>query len=461
MSSLAVMDEAPTSKFHRKLLIACCGGPFLDGYILSLIGVALVGFVADYPVSPVQVGLIGAASLIGMFFGAIIFGTLTDRIGREKMYAIDLMVLVGACFLTAFVQGPWQLIVLRFIIGLAIGADYPIATSLLTEFTPVKKRGFMIGLSALAWGLGAMTAFLVGWVMVEASGGYELWRWMLLSGAILGVIVVVIRRGIPESPRWLIQKGRIAEAQDVIEQVYGHRDMSLSTASTEDRTLPTWDALRLVLSRKYRKRVIMCGVLYFAQITPQYAIYIFGPMILLSFGLEGGSLDIIGTAVISLLFVLGNAAALKPVETLGRRPMTVIPFALMSLPLLALWLLPNGPVWFVILAFCFYAFVSGGPSLMEWIYPNELFPTEIRATAVGIVVAISRIGAATGTFLMPIGLAQFGVSGVMLVGAVLTLIGFVVTYAWAVETKGRSLEDTSSITVITPEQLAKVKTPVG
>jgi len=453
MSSLAIMDEAPTSKFHRKLLIACCGGPFLDGYILSLIGVALVGFVADFPVSPVQVGLIGAASLIGMFFGAIVFGTLTDRIGREKMYAVDLMVLVGACFLTAFVQGPWQLIALRFVIGLAIGADYPIATSLLTEFTPVKKRGYMIGLSALAWGLGAMTAFLVGWVMVTASGGYGLWRWMLLSGAILGVIVVVIRRGIPESPRWLIQKGRIAEAHDVIEQVYGHRDVSLSTVNTEDKTLPTLEALRLVLSRKYRKRVIMCGVLYFAQITPQYAIYIFGPMILLSFGLEGGSLDIIGTAVISLLFVIGNAAALKPVETLGRRPMTVIPFALMAIPLLALWLLPHGPVWFVILAFCFYAFVSGGPSLMEWIYPNELFPTEIRATAVGIVVAISRIGAATGTFLMPIGLDHLGVSGVMLIGAILTVIGFVVTYAWAVETKGRSLEDTSSIAIITPEQL--------
>lgn len=457
MSSLAIMDEAPTSKFHRKLLIACCGGPFLDGYILSLIGVALVGFVADFPVSPVQIGLIGAASLIGMFFGAIVFGTLTDRIGREKMYAVDLMVLVGACFLTAFVQGPWQLIVLRFIIGLAIGADYPIATSLLTEFTPVKKRGYMIGLSALAWGLGAMTAFLVGWVVVTASGGYGLWRWMLLSGAILGVIVVVIRRGIPESPRWLIQKGRISEANDVVEQVYGHRDVCLSTVNTEDKTLPTLEALRLVLSRKYRKRVIMCGVLYFAQITPQYAIYIFGPMILLSFGLEGGSLDIIGTAVISLLFVIGNAAALKPVETLGRRPMTVIPFALMAMPLLALWLLPHGPVWFVILAFCFYAFVSGGPSLMEWIYPNELFPTEIRATAVGIVVAISRIGAATGTFLMPIGLDHLGVSGVMLIGAILTVIGFVVTYAWAVETKGRSLEDTSSIAIITPEQLREAR----
>ena len=449
MSSLAIMDESPTSKFHRKLLVACCGGPFLDGYILSLIGVAMIGFLAEFPATPLQVGLIGAASLIGMFFGAIIFGSLTDRIGREKMYAVDLIVLVGACLMTSFVQGPWQLIVLRFVIGLAIGADYPIATSLLTEFTPVKKRGYMIGLSALAWGLGAMSAFLVGWLIVSLSGGYELWRWMLFSGAILGVIVVVIRRGIPESPRWLIQKGRIDEAQDIIEQVYGRRvDLSAHNETNEDKTLPTGDAIRLVLSRKYLKRTVMCGVLYFAQITPQYAIYIFGPMILLSMGLEGGSLDIIGTAVISALFVLGNAAALKPVETLGRRQMTVIPFALMSLPLLALWLLPNGPIWFVLLAFCFYAFVSGGPSLMEWIYPNELFPTEIRATAVGIVVAISRIGAATGTFLMPIGLEHFGVSGVMLAGAILTLIGFGVTYFWAVETKGRSLEDTSSITVV-------------
>lgn len=447
MNSLGIINEAPVSRFHRKLLFACCGGPFLDGYVLSIIGVALVGLSHDLAVTSVQSGLIGAASLVGIFFGAIVFGALTDRVGREKMYALDLAVLVLACLASAFITDAWQLIALRFVLGLAVGADYPIATSLLTEFTPTSKRGFMIGVSAIAWSIGAMAAFAVGAVFVEVSGGYHLWRWMLGSSAVLGVIVVLSRRGIPESPRWLLKKGRVAEAEQVIELVYGKR-VKLANPDGEpasQHALSGAAALKQVFAGGYLKRTIMCGLLYFAQITPQYAIYTFGPVILLKFGLTGGSLDIIGSAVISALFVLGCIPALRLVETWGRRPMSVIPFALMALPLIALWLAPQGPAWFVILAFCFYAFVSGGPSILEWIYPNELFPTEVRATAIGIAVGISRIGAASGTYLLPIGLERIGTGNTMLIGAVVTLLGFIACLLWAPETKGKSLEVTSSL----------------
>lgn len=91
-----MIDDAPVSRFHRKLLIACCGEPFLDGYVLSLIGLAIVGFAEEIPTSATAQGLIGAASLIGFFFGATVFGALTDKIGREKVYALDLTVLVAA-----------------------------------------------------------------------------------------------------------------------------------------------------------------------------------------------------------------------------------------------------------------------------------------------------------------------------------------------------------------------------
>lgn len=445
MNQLDIMNEAPSSSFHRRLLLACCGGPFLDGYVLSIIGVALVGLMQDLSVSSAESGLIGAASLVGIFFGAIIFGSLTDRLGREKMYALDLTVLVAACLASAFVTSAWQLIAVRFILGLAIGADYPIATSLLTEFTPTRKRGFMIGLSGVSWLLGAMAAFGVGAVIVQLSGGYHLWRWMLASSAVLGVVVVLMRRGIPESPRWLVKKGRVREAEDVIEQVYGRR-VDLSAAQLDvDHSLKGWAAIRMVFSGGYLKRTIMCGLLYFAQITPQFAIYTFGPVILLKFGLNGGSLDMVGSAAISAIFVLGALPALKLIDSWGRRPMCVIPFGLMVLPLLALWWAPEGPAWFIIAAFCCYAFLSGGPSLLEWIYPNELFPTEVRATAVGVAVGFSRLGAATGTYLVPVGLDRLDTGGVMLIGAAITAIGFVACLRWAPETKGRSLEVTSAL----------------
>lgn len=449
MSVFDIIENSAISKFHRKLLIACCGGPFLDGYILSLIGIALIGFSQDITASPMETGLIGAASLIGIFFGATVFGALTDRIGRETMYAIDLAVLVIACGLSAFVTDAWQLIVLRFIMGLAIGADYPIATSLLTEFTPSKRRGFMIGVSGLAWSVGAMSAFVVGYFTVSLSGDHHLWRWMLFSGAVVGIIVVLLRRGIPESPRWLASKGRIKEAQDVIELVYGKK-VTITQKDIEDlsdggRHRSMASDLKLIVSGGYLKRTIMCGVLYFAQITPQYVLYTFGSLILVAAGISGENSSTLGELVIAILFAAGVIPALKLVESWGRRPMVIVPFALMALPLLALGLWSDAPPWFIISAFAFYAFASGGPSILEWIYPNELFPTSVRATAVGLAVGISRIGAATGTYLLPIGVATIGLHNTLLIGAAITLIAFFVCLAWAPETKGRSLQESASL----------------
>ncbi|GAB7528369.1 MFS transporter [Pseudomonas sp. 3A(2025)] len=449
MSVFDVIENSPVSKFHRKLLLACCGGPFLDGYILSLIGIALIGFAHDIPSTPTETGLIGAASLLGIFFGATLFGALTDRIGRETMYALDLTVLVIACGLSAFVTDAWQLILLRFIIGLAVGADYPIATSLLTEFTPSKRRGFMIGLSGLAWSVGAMSAFIVGYAVVAWTGDHSMWRWMLFSGAVVGLIVVLIRRGIPESPRWLASKGRIKEAEAVIRQVYG-KAVIITQADVDElndggRHRSISSDLKLIASGGYLKRTIMCGVLYFAQITPQYVLYTFGSMILVSAGIKGVNASTLGELLIAVLFAIGVIPALKLVETWGRRPMVVFPFALMALPLIALGLWADAPAWFIIGAFAFYAFVSGGPSILEWIYPNELFPTSVRATAVGVAVGFSRIGAATGTYLTPIGVATIGLQATLLIGAGITLLAFFVCLAWAPETKGRSLQESASL----------------
>lgn len=458
-SAFTQMDQAPTSRFHRKLLIACCGGPFLDGYIISLIGVALVGFAQEIPANPVETGLIGAASLIGIFFGAVVFGALTDKLGREKMYALDLAVLVIACLATAFVQDAWQLIILRFIIGLAIGADYPIATSMLTEFTPAKKRGFMIGLSGLAWAVGAMFAFVVGFVMVNLSGGHELWRWMLASGAFVGLIVVLLRRGIPESPRWLAGKGRYDEANEVLKQVYGPQVQLTAEDIAEIKQEQNGSFLRdlkEIATGGYLKRLVMCGLLYFAQITPQYALYTFGGVILAAAGIYGESSSTLGELLIAALFALGILPALKLIESWGRRPMTLVPFALMALALAGLGLWQDAPSWFIVGAFAFYAFVSGGPSVLEWIYPNELFPTRIRATAVGIAVGVSRIGAATGTYLLPIGLATIGLNGTLLIGAAVTVLAFFVCLAWAPETKGRTLAEASSLGSTTPTTAQKV-----
>lgn len=447
MNQLDVLDGTPAKRgFMAKILIACCGGPFLDGYVMSIIGVALIGISQDLNPSTTELGLIGAASLIGIFLGATVFGVVTDRIGREKMYALDLIVLVIGCALSVFVSAPWQLIVLRFIIGAAIGADYPIATSLLTEFTPSKKRGAMVGMSAVAWSAGAVSAYIVGALVIGLTGGNENWRWLLASSAILGVIVILIRRGIPESPRWLAQNGRVADAEAVVQKIYGVKLDLSQLAHGSDADAQPKAKLSAFMKGEYLRRFIMCSALYLAVVTPLYALLTFLPTILSGFSISGeGPMGLVVETVIIGLIVAGSIPAVYLVEHWGRRPIAVIGLGLMVLPLAGLWLWAGGPLWFIVACFCIYAFISGGPSILVWIYPNELFPTELRASAVGFATGISRFGAATGTYLLPLSISALGNGTTMLFGAILTAAAFVVCLFMAPETKGRTLEEASSV----------------
>jgi putative MFS transporter len=193
----------------------------------------------------------------------------------------------------------------------------------------------------------------------------------------------------------------------------------------------------------YWRRSAVSGTLYFAQITPQYAIYTFGGVILAAAGITGSNAGTLGELLIAALFAIGNIPALKLIESWGRRPLTVLPFALMTLSLAALAAWNAAPAWYVVAGFCAYALVSGGPSILEWVYPNELFPTEIRATAVGLAVGISRIGAATGTYLLPLSINALGLQATLWIAAGISLVAFLVCTAWAPETKGRALTETA------------------
>jgi putative MFS transporter len=140
-----------------------------------------------------------------------------------------------------------------------------------------------------------------------------------------------------------------------------------------------------------------------------------------------------------MVFLAGCIPALKLIESWGRRPLIIWCFALMAIPLFVLGLFPSAPVAIIVGCFLAYALFSGGPSILEWAYPSEIFPTHVRASAVGITTAVSRIGAAVGTFALPFGLAYWGIGPTMLVAAVLTAIGFFVCLFMAEETKGMPL----------------------
>lgn len=440
MTTPHLIDDSPLTRYHKRLILACSGGPFLDGYLLSIVGVALAGAQSELGLSASTLGLAGAGSLIGLFFGSLVFGPITDRIGRRVMYTADLLVMILASAACVFIGTGWQLIALRFIIGIAVGADYPIATSLLTEWIPKKSRGAIIGLLSVVWLAGAVVAYLVGFVMTSRYGP-EAWRWMLASGAVFGVVVLLLRMGAHESPRWLIAKGRVEEAREHVAEVLGREvstDEILALAAEEvpQRKERFTDLLR----GDHLRRVVFCGLFWTCFALPQFALFTYGPIILSHMGFgDNSAAETLGQIVLSMGFLLGALPGMRWVETRGRRPLIMGSFLFGAIALLPLGLWPDAPGWFVMLFFFLFTLINGAGNILVFIYPNELFPTQIRASAVGLATAISRIGAAVGTYLVPMSLSGIGTGPTMLIGAGITLLGFVISFFWAEETRNQTL----------------------
>lgn len=426
------IDDAPFGPFHRRLAVYSCGGPFCDGYILGIIAIALGPLSVDLKLGAGWQGLIGAATLIGMFIGGAYFGYLTDRIGRQVMYTIDLVLLVLASAAQFWVHSGLALFLLRFILGLAVGADYPIATALLTEFSPKRQRGMLLSAMIGAWWLGYTTSFLVGFAM--AGSGGSTWRWMLASSALPAAFVALLRLGTPESPRWLVGKGRIEEARAVILKHLGSGYDIEETAPTP-RT--EW---RRIFRGEYGRRTLFVAVFWTCHTIPSFAIYTFAPQLLQALGATD---PMLGAAIMSLFFLVGVFPAIYLIDRVGRRPVLIIPFGVCALMMGLLVMIPKTSTTLIAACFIVYAVFSAGSSVLEWVYPSELFPTDVRATAMGIATSISRFGAAVGTFLFPIGLQVLGVNWLMVIAGLICAFGGIVSQLYAPETSGLSLREAS------------------
>lgn len=438
------VDSAPLNSFHRRLAIVSSGGPFLDGYILGIIGIALVQIIPQWHMNAWWNGLIGASALVGVFIGGLIFGNITDKIGRTLMYTVDLFAIIVFSVAQFWVQEPWQLFILRLLIGIAVGADYPIATALVAEFVPANWRARLIGGLNAMWFVGATVASFVGYWLLSLEDG---WRWMLLSCAVPAALFLIARASIPESPHWLVGKGRYDEALAILKKCIGEA-ATLEGITAHDPNavkLSTAKAFKMVLTAGYRERVIFISIFWTCTIVTLFSIYAFGPQILALFHLESGNAANIGYGLINLFFLLGNVVALLVVDKLGRRPVLIWGFILSGFGLMFLAIFPTAPQGLIALAFAFYAIFNGGPSILEWIYPNELFPTKVRATAVGLCTGTSRIGAAIGTFATPLALANLGLSYTMWIATFVALIGAGASYFMAPETNGKDLEEAAAL----------------
>lgn len=439
-SEKITIEDALYTPILKRITAFFFGGAMIDGYLLIIIGIALLQAVPDLKLDVYWSGMCGAAALVGILVGGLIFGYMTDILGRKLMYRAGIVAMLVLSIAQMFVQDGLQLAICRFLIGLAIGADYPMSTALISEFTPKRYRGTMGGTLITAWYIGAILASTVGYFLLISSE--HTWRWMLGSSAILAVIVLYGRWQTPESPRWLLSKGRREEARQVIKLVWGEQ-YDIENLAEESNKVET--KFSKIFQGEYLKRLIFVSAFWVTQVIPCFALYTFGPQILAALGMGEGNMWIWGYTILNIFFLLGCLPALRWIETIGRRPVIIWCFVFMTASLLVLGIAPNAPAVIVVVCFAVYAFASGGPSVLDGVYPVELFPTDVRASAYGIATAVSRLGAAVGTYLLPVSLQQFGVANTMLAAAAVTAVGLVFCITMAPETKGKSLSETSSI----------------
>ncbi len=430
-SGFAVLDSTRLSSFHRRVTLLSAAGMFLDGYDITVIAVALPVLTKKWHMSGLLAGWVSAAAIIGMFVGALVFGRLTDRMGRKRMYLVNLIGFVVFAVLAALAQGPWELLACRFLLGLALGADYTIATSLLAEYAPARRRGSLMCRLGFMWFVGAACTYVFALVLLPFGGNS--WRIMLLLGAVFGLVVVWLRRAIPESPRWLAANGRGDEARAVLAEL-GEATVVVSDTGpvTPWRTLLSMPLLRMVL--------FCCGF-WFMYTLAYYGITLYTPTILhqvttSTVGTYTGSL------IIALVGVVGAFAGVVLVDRVGRRPLLITGFAGMFVALTVLALLHQpGLAALVVLLGVAVLFANSGPGIVNLLYPSEVFPTSVRATANGLGTSVSRIGAIIGTVLLPTLIRSWGLHAVLWLFVIAAALGGTIALVLAPETKGRSLEE--------------------
>lgn len=416
------------------------GGWILDGYILSIIGVVIVQFSEYLKLDSFWQGLVAASAMLGTFCSGFLGGWLTDRIGRKRLFFVGPILFIVGSVGTFWVESGIALFALRFLVGVGVGLEYPVAGSLLTEFLPQKHRGRRLAGLTILWFAGAALSYMVG-NFILARGGDDAWRWVLASSGVLGALLFIIRLRTPESPRWLMSKGRFDEAERIIKQVYGP---SFSLANMPEQAAEQKVSLGALLRSGYGKRMLFVAVFWSAAVVPMFAVYSFAPVVLQALNLKGDWASY-GSVLITLLFVVGCIVATRMIDTLGRRPLIIHSFLWSTLALLGLGVFSNSSEVLVLVLFGAYALFIGGAQVLELVYPNELFPTEIRAFAVRMGSSMSRIGSAAGTWLVPISLQGIGIGNTMLVAALVSLAGLVVSVWLAPETRGMSLEAAASL----------------
>lgn len=420
------LDSLPFGREHRKLLVGSGVGWALDAMDVGLISYVMAALVAEWSLSNTQASWLGSIGFVGMMIGASVGGLLADKWGCRNVFALTLLTYGIATGAAAFSVGLVMLLILRFIVGVGLGAELPVASTLVSEFAPRKNRGRIVVALESFWAVGWIMSALLGYFLVPKEwGGWPGWRWALLVGIVPAVYALVVRHGLPESVRFLESRGRLAEAERSVRlfEKGSSRDSTVpfdeavaltpTSVAKGDTTKGTVDGVTVeknrlgekaggdssIFSAHMRGRTTALWVVWFFVNLAYYGAFTWMPTLLY---LQGHSLvkSFEFTLMMTLAQLPGYAAAAWLIEKWGRR-LTLSVFLCGSAVSAILFGLQSGATGIIITGLLLSFFNLGAWGALYAIGP-EIYPTAMRGTGTGAAAAVGRVAGVVAPLIVPI-----------------------------------------------------------
>jgi putative MFS transporter len=450
-SVFALLDDAPMTPARYGYWLVASGGTLLDGFSVVALGISVPLLKRDMAVDPVLIGLIGAAVVLGAVFGAMLGGMAADRLGRKGAFIADMAILAAGSAICVIAPDPWFIFVGQLLIGIGVGIDFPTSGAYVAEIMPKAVRARMTIATIALQSVGMIAAALAALAILRLHPAITDWRVLLGVTGALGLAYMTSRLLLPDSPRWLAEQGRLAEAAAVLSRL---TNVPVSLARTEmapatvapRQPSPKSAGIATLFTPRYRLRMLLVTLPWLMMDVATYGVGLFTPVILgaMHFASAGtGTLasvfaDAKGSGMVDLFLLFGFIAGIWIIPRVGRIPMQVAGFAGMSIGMLLLLFAvttgdgPHAHLGLVIAGFVIFNFaMNAGPNSTTFTLPTILFPTAIRASASGFAAACAKVGATFGTFVVPELQAAWGLKGVLALMVIVSVGGLVTTAAFA------------------------------
>ncbi len=443
----SVAPAGPTRRFVYLAAIFAALGGLLFGYDTGVISGAELFIRNDFTLSTFELEVIVSGVLAGAAVGALGGGRMADLFGRRKLLITTAIIFAAGAILCAVAQSPTILVVGRIIVGLGIGLSSSTVPVYISEVAPADARGWQVSLFQLAITVGILLAYLVDYAFALIQG----WRWMfglaVVPAGIFGLGMIFL----PESPRWLVRKGRREDARATLSRIRGTADVDPELAEIE-RSLhqaPESGRLSDLLAPSIRRSLVIgIGLAIFQQITGINTVIYYAPVIIQSAGISSASGAILATAGIGLVNVLMTIIAMRLIDRSGRKPLLLIGIAGMAVTLGFLGFVfrmsahSGALAWLAVISMMAYVAsfaISLGP--IFWLLISEIYPLKIRNSAEGLAATFNWGSnlLITLTFLTLV--ERLGPSWTFWLYGLSAVAAWIFSYYIVPETKGRTLEE--------------------